>query len=62
MKCPFESELQAGTMVCDYMGCKPPVGVKQCPTNIFNRCQSDEETVDLPAVDATSVEQGFVKE
>lgn len=43
MKCPFEKERKDGTMVCDYMGCKPVDGLKQCPTEIFNRCQADEK-------------------
>ncbi len=62
MKCPFEKELQAGTMVCDYMECKPPVGVEQCPTDIFNRCQGDEETVEFPADDAAPIKNSLVVE
>lgn len=62
MRCPFEKELKAGTMVCDYMGCKPSVGVKQCPTDIFNRCQEDAEAVNLPVVEATREIRAFIKD
>lgn len=40
MKCPFEQERMAGTMMCDFMGVPHDPNVKQCPTEIFNACQA----------------------
>ena len=48
MKCLFENEVKAGTMCCDYGGECHEQGVEQCPTVIFNMCQSlgkDQEPV-----------------
>lgn len=38
VKCPFGD---CKNITCDYMGVKPEDGVIQCPTQIFNKCQSD---------------------
>ena len=40
--CPFKKELQEGKMVCDAQFYSLPKGVGECPTQIFNQCQSDE--------------------
>lgn len=44
MKCPFEKQVSAGTMVCDSMGKRLEPGVSICPTRIFNACQSNAST------------------
>ncbi len=36
--CPFK---ECDKITCDYMGVKPEDGVMQCPTQIYNKCQSD---------------------
>jgi hypothetical protein len=43
MKCPFKKYL-GGTLVCDYMSVNHE-NVFQCPTEIFNKCQADNETL-----------------
>lgn len=42
MKCPFKEYL-GKNLICDYMGIKYQDKVLQCPTEIFNKCQNDEE-------------------
>jgi hypothetical protein len=39
MKCPYEQELKTGKIVCD-TGYSHTTNIKQCPTGIFNQCQS----------------------
>jgi hypothetical protein len=39
-KCPFK---ECNNITCDYMGVEPEDGIMQCPTQIFNKCQSDIE-------------------
>lgn len=48
MKCPFKEQLKSGSMVCDYGGMRHEPGVVQCPTPIFNKCQSGDEDEILP--------------
>lgn len=40
MECLFKEEIKNGTMCCDYGGLAHGDGVDQCPTFIFNLCQS----------------------
>ena len=42
MECPFKEYLN-NNLVCDYGGLKYEKGILQCPTEIFNKCQADEE-------------------
>ena len=37
--CPFNGY---GSITCDFGGCKPEEGAVECPTSIYNKCQSDE--------------------
>lgn len=46
MKCLFEKEITEGSLCCDFGGQKHEVGVRQCPTTIFNLCQSCDEHQD----------------
>lgn len=45
MECPFKEQLNNGSMVCDFGGLHHEPGVTQCPTEIFNKCQSGDESV-----------------
>jgi hypothetical protein len=48
MKCPYEEELKTGKMVCD-AGYDKSQNAKQCPTAIFNWCQSYTYSRDIIA-------------
>lgn len=40
MECLFKKEVKSGIMCCDYGGLSHGEGIEQCPTCIFNLCQS----------------------
>ena len=39
-ECPFG---ECGYITCDFMGIKHEDNIVECPTQIFNKCQSDIE-------------------
>ena len=41
MECQFKEQLSNGSTVCDFGGVHHEPGATQCPTEIFNKCQSD---------------------
>lgn len=45
MECPFKEQLNNGSMVCDFGGLRHEPDVTQYPTEILNKCQSDDEPV-----------------